>query len=56
MVDGTAFSVSTLQVRLISLLSCPVEYLWNIYQGWQKAGFYSYCPGHRLLLAITGFK
>ena len=27
----------------------------QLLQGWQKAGFYSYCPGRRLLLAITGF-
>ena len=26
------------------------------YQGWQEAGFYSYCPGRRLLPAFTGFK
>ena len=24
-------------------------------QGWQKAGFYSYCPGRRLLPAFTGY-
>ena len=24
-------------------------------QGWQKAGFHSYCPGRRLLPALTGF-
>ena len=28
---------------------CPIQ------QGWQKAGFYSYCPGRRLLPALTGF-
>ena len=35
--------------------------LWGRYsllaaaQSWQKAGFYSYCPGRRLLPALTGF-
>ena len=27
--------------------------LWHTNQGWQKAGFYLYCPGRRLLLALT---
>ena len=33
-----------------------VTYITGRYtQGWQKAGFYSYCPGRRLLPALTGF-
>ena len=27
----------------------------QLLQGWQKAGFYSYCPGRRLLPAFTGY-
>ena len=50
--DSNICNEFAMKHMLLSLLLLFIIYL---NQGWQKAGFYSYCPGRRLLPAFTGY-